>query len=129
MAEQGNRLYHWAMDRIWFGLGALAGLGGVAMAAVAAHLKIDPAAAAAVREAALAQGTHAIVLLVCGVRGGRWCNFAGFFFVLGLLMFSGGIYGKHFGGWPVGGVVPFGGVMLMVGWLMLLVAAFRKRGR
>ena len=108
------------MDRIWFGLGALAGLGGVAMAAVAAHLKMDPAAALAVRDAALAQGTHAIVLLVCGVRGGRWCNFAGTFFVLGLLGFCGGIYGS---------VAPFGGVMLMIGWLMLLLAAFKKRGR
>jgi uncharacterized membrane protein YgdD (TMEM256/DUF423 family) len=29
----------------------------------------------------------------------------------------------------VGGVVPFGGVMLMVGWLMLVLAAFKKRGR
>lgn len=117
------------MDRIWFGLGALAGLGGVAMAAVAAHLKMDAAAAVAVREAALAQGTHAIVLLVCGVRGGRWCNFAGTFFVLGLLFFCGGIYGRFLGGLPVGSVTPFGGVMLMVGWLMLLVAAFKKRGR
>ena len=44
------------MDRIWFGLGALAGLGGVAMAAVAAHLKIDPAAALAVP----AQGATAL---------------------------------------------------------------------
>jgi uncharacterized membrane protein YgdD (TMEM256/DUF423 family) len=26
-------------------------------------------------------------------------------------------------------VVPFGGVMLMVGWLMLVLAAFKKRGR
>ena len=129
MAEQGNGDYSRQMDRIWFGLGALAGLGGVAMAAVAAHLKMDPAAALAVRDAALAQGTHAIVLLVCGVRGGRWCNFAGTFFVLGLLFFCGGIYGKHLGGLPVGSVTPFGGVMLMIGWLMLLLAAFKKRGR
>lgn len=115
------------MDRVWFGLGALAGLGAVAMAAVAAHMKLDVAAAAAVRDAAQAQGWHALALLICGVRGGRWCNFAGTFFTLGLLGFSGAIYARHLGGWPAGGVAPFGGVMLMVGWLMLFVAALRRR--
>lgn len=117
------------MERVWFGLGALAGLGAVAMAAMAAHMKIDPGAAAAVRDAAQAQGWHAIVLLICGVRGGRWCNFAGTFFVLGLLLFCGGIYGKHLAGLSIGAVTPFGGVMLMVGWAMLFVSAFRKRTR
>jgi uncharacterized membrane protein YgdD (TMEM256/DUF423 family) len=127
MAEQGKHLYSAPMDRLWFGLGALAGLGAVAMAAVAAHMKLDPGAAAAVRDAAQAQGWHAIVLLVCGMRGGRWSNFAGTFFTLGLVFFCGGIYGRYLGGLPVGGVTPFGGVMLMIGWLMLLVAAFRRR--
>ena len=117
------------MDRVWFGLGALAGLAALVLAGVSSHMKLDWAAAAAVRDAAQAQGWHAVVLLVCGVRGGRWCNFAGTFFVLGLLGFCGGIYGKHLGGLAVGGVVPFGGVMLMIGWAMLMVAAFRKRGR
>jgi uncharacterized membrane protein YgdD (TMEM256/DUF423 family) len=129
MAEQGKAPYSSPMDRVWFGLGALAGLSAVAMAAVAAHMKIDPAAASAVRDAAQAQGWHAIVLLICGMRGGRWANFAGTFFALGLLMFCGGIYGKHFGGLPIGAVTPFGGVMLMIGWLMLFIGAFRKRGR
>ena len=129
MAEQGNAPYSCGMDRFWFGFGALAGLGAVAMAAAAAHLKMDPAAAAAVRDAAQAQGWHAVVLLVCGVRGGRWSNFAETFFVLGLLFFCGGIYGRFLGGLPVGSITPFGGVMLMVGWLMLFIGAFRKRGR
>ncbi len=129
MAQQGAGGYSGVMERVWFGFGALAGLGAVGLAAWAAHMKIDPAAAAAVREAAMAQGTHAIVLLICGVRGGRWCNFAGTFFALGLLFFCGGIYGKHLAGLPIGAVTPFGGVMLMIGWAMLFVAALRKRTR
>ena len=98
------------------------------LAGMASHMKLDPAAAAAVRDAAQAQGWHAVVLLVCGVRGGRWCNFAGTFFVLGLLFFCGSIYGKHLGGLALGSVTVFGGVMLMLGWVMLMIAAFGKRG-
>ncbi len=118
------------MERLWFGLGALAGLGAVALSAVAAHMKLDAAAAAALRDAVQMQGWHAIVLLVCAVRGGRWCNFAGTFFTLGLLFFCGAVYARVFaGGLPVSNVAPFGGVMLMIGWAMLFVSAFRKRGR
>jgi uncharacterized membrane protein YgdD (TMEM256/DUF423 family) len=127
MAEQGKARYSARMDRIWFGLGALAGCGAVAMAAIAAHMKIDPGAASAVRDAAQAQGWHAIVLLICAVRGGRWCNFAGTFFTLGIVFFSGGIYGRYIAELPIGAVIPFGGVMLMIGWLMLFVAAFTRR--
>lgn len=116
------------MDRIWFALGALAGLGAVALSAVAAHVKLDAVAAAALRDAVQMQGWHALALLVCGVRGGRWCNFAGTFFTLGLLFFCGAVYARVFGGGlPLSNVAPFGGVMLMIGWLMLLVAAVRRR--
>lgn len=113
---------------MWFALGALAGLGAVGLSAAAAHLRLDAATAAALRDAVQMQGWHALALLVCGVRGGRWCNFAGWFFVLGLLFFCGAIYARVFGpGLPISNVAPFGGVMLMVGWAMLVVAAFRRR--
>lgn len=127
MAEQGSGRYSAAMDRLWFGLGALAGLGAVAIAAAVAHLKLDAASVAVLRDAVQMQGWHALALLVCGVRGGRWCNFAGTFFSLGLLFFCGAIYGRVFGGLPFSNVAPFGGVMLMIGWLMLLVSALRRR--
>ena len=115
------------MDRVWFGLGALAGLGAVAMAAVAAHMKLDAASVAMLREAVQMQGWHALALLACGIRGGRWCNFAGTFFTLGVLFFCGAIYARVFGGLPVSNVAPFGGVMLMIGWLMLVISATRRR--
>ncbi len=115
---------------MWFALGALAGLGAVGLSATAAHLRLDPGAAAALRDAVQMQGFHALALLVCGVRGGRWCNFAGWFFSAGLLLFCGAVYARVFGsGLPVSNVAPFGGVMLMAGWVMLLVAAFKRRGR
>lgn len=115
------------MDRVWFALGALAGLGAVAMAAAAAHLKLDAPALAMLRDAVQMQGWHALALLACGTRGGRWCNFAGSFFTLGIVFFCGAIYARVFAALPAANVAPFGGVMLMIGWLMLLVAAFRKR--
>ena len=128
MAEQGSAGYSGAMDRIWFALGALAGLGTVALAAAAAHLRLDPAATQALRDGVQMQGRHAVALLICGVRGGRWCNFAGTFFILGLLFFSGAVYIRVFGvGIPTSNVAPFGGVMLMIGWMMLLLAAFKRR--
>lgn len=116
------------MDRFWFALGALEGLGAVALSAVAAHMRLDAASVTALRDAVQMQGWHALALLVCGVRGGRWCNFAGTFFTLGLLLFCGAVYARVFaGGLPVSNVAPFGGVMLMVGWAMLAVAAFKRR--
>ena len=118
------------MDRLWFALGAVSGLGAVALSAAAAHLRLDAGATAALRDAVQMQGWHALALLVCGVRGGRWCNFAGTFFTRGLLFFCGAIYVRVFGGGiAASNVAPFGGVMLMVGWVMLFVAAFRRRGR
>jgi uncharacterized membrane protein YgdD (TMEM256/DUF423 family) len=118
------------MDRFWFALGALAGLGAVALSAAAAHMRLDPAATTALRDAVQMQGWHALALLVCGIKGGRWCNFAGWFFTLGLLAFCGAVYARIFWhGLPVSNVAPFGGVMLMIGWAMLFVAALRRRGR
>lgn len=118
------------MERIWFALGALAGLGAVALSAVAAHAKLDAAAGSALRDAVQMQGWHALALLFCGLRGGRWSRFAGWFFVLGLLAFCGAVYARVFWhGLPVSNVAPFGGVLLMIGWLMLLLSAFQKRGR
>ena len=128
MAEQGGARYSRAMDRMWFALGALAGLGAVGLSAAAAHLRLDPGATTALRDAVQMQGWHALALLVCGVRGGRWCNFAGTFFTLGLLFFCGALYVRVFGaGIPTNNVAPFGGAMLMVGWLMLILAAFKRR--
>ena len=123
------------MERVWIGLGALAGLGAVAMAAAAAHMKFDAAQAQMLRDAVQMQGWHALALLACGLwgtRGGRWSSFAGSFFILGLLFFCGAIYSSVFGasvfrGVRASSVAPFGGVMLMTGWAMLLVSVLRKR--
>lgn len=111
--------------RLWIALGALAGLGTVAMAAVNAHAVHDPAAGALVGTAVQMQGWHAIMLVVSGVwaqRGGRLAHLAGAAFAAGLLVFCGDVYLLAFGG-PHLGVAPVGGGVLMLGWLLLAASA------
>jgi uncharacterized membrane protein YgdD (TMEM256/DUF423 family) len=47
-------------------------------------------------------------------------------FVVGIVLFSGSLYGLALGGprW-LGPVTPLGGLSFMVGWVMLLLASFR----
>jgi uncharacterized membrane protein YgdD (TMEM256/DUF423 family) len=118
------------MDKLWIGLGALAGLSAVAMAAAAAHLPLTPAALAALREGVQMQGWHALALLFTGMwagRGGRLAHLAGLAFSVGLLLFCGAVYGLALGGVRLASVAPTGGVLLMTGWALLGISALRAR--
>lgn len=118
------------MQRLWIGLGALAGLLAVAMAALAAHglAVIGPGRLEMARNALQMQGWHALALLACGLwapRGGRFVHWAGVAFAAGMVLFCGAVYGLALGGWPVGRLAPVGGTLLMVGWVLLGVSALR----
>jgi len=118
------------VQRLWVGAGALAGLTAVAMAAFAAHgLEGDaPAAREMVAQAVQMQGWHALALLFCGVwsaRAGWLADAAGAAFVIGLLAFCGGVYSLALFGTRLPNVAPTGGTVLMLGWLLLLLSAFR----
>lgn len=83
------------MQRIWIGLGALAGFGAVAMAAFAAHGISDAGSARIVASGVQMQGWHALALLATGLwapRGGRLADIAGAAFAIGLLLFCGAVY-------------------------------------
>jgi uncharacterized membrane protein YgdD (TMEM256/DUF423 family) len=112
------------MQRIWIGLGAMAGLTAVAMAALAAHGLggLDPAALGMVRSAVEMQGWHALALLACGLwapRGGRLADWAGGAFALGIVLFCGAVYAQGVFGVRLSTVAPVGGTLLMLGWLLL----------
>ena len=82
------------MQKLWIGLGALAGLTAVAMAAVAAHglEALGPVRVEMVRSGVQMQGWHALALVACGLwapRGGKLADWAGAAFLLGLLLFCG----------------------------------------
>ena len=118
------------MQRIWIGLGSLAGFGAVAMAAFAAHGIADPAAARIVASGVQMQGWHALALFGIGLwtpLGARLAQAAGLAFALGMLLFCGAVYAHGLTGVSVGAVAPVGGTLLMVGWLLLAASAWRAR--
>ncbi len=120
------------MQKLWFGLGSLAGLTAVAMAAVAAHglEALGPARVAMVRSGVQMQGWHALALLACGLwapRGGKLADWAGGAFLLGLVLFCGSVYALALGVVPVGRLAPVGGTLLMLGWALLGLSVLRAR--
>ena len=81
--------------------------------------------------AARYQMYHALALLVVGllaVRAPSRClTFAGLSMTLGTVVFSGCLYALVLTGERrLGAVVPVGGVFMIVGWVLLAIAAFRS---
>lgn len=118
--------------RVWVGIGALYGLVAVGASALAAHMKLDPAALRAIASAAQINAWHALALLFCGVwRPGWFLHAAGACFTLGVLLFCGSIYAEAFGHhWQIVGSygAPLGCGVLMVGWALLTVSAMARQG-
>lgn len=117
------------MQRVWIGIGALAGFLAVAMAAVGTHV-VAPQGRAIVASAVEMQGWHALALIATGLwspRGGRLTDAAGYAFTLGILLFCGAVYSLAIADVSLGPVAPAGGTLLMIGWLLLAVSALRAR--
>jgi uncharacterized membrane protein YgdD (TMEM256/DUF423 family) len=116
------------MDRMWVGLGAVAGLLAVALAAMAAH--VPGLGSQAVRDAVQMQGWHALALFGVGIwarRGGVLAHLAGAAFALGMLLFCGSIVLLALTGVRLPSVAPAGGMLLMAGWALLGLSALRAR--
>ena len=120
------------MHRVWIGLGSLAGVTAVAMAAAAAHALtgLSPSMLRATDSGVQMQGWHALALIGCGIwaerRPSGLINLAGTAFALGLLLFCGAVYTLTLTGIATGPVAPIGGVLLMLGWLLLGASAIRR---
>lgn len=120
------------MEGVWVGLGALTGLAAVGMAAAAAHglEPIGPARLQMLRDAVQMQGWHALALVVTGLwvrRGGRLAYWAGAAFLSGTILFCGAVYSRALYNSPLGKLAPAGGTLLMLGWALLAISAFRAR--
>lgn len=115
-------------------LGAAYGFVGVAFGAFGAHalrsrLTLDQLAVW--RTAVEYQFWHALALLAVGLlalsRPGPLLNAAGWSFAIGVLLFSGSLYLLTLSGVRgLGAVTPFGGLMFLVGWALLVVHAARS---
>ncbi len=128
------------MERYFFVIGSVfAGLA-VAAGAFGAHgLKelVTPERLATWEKAVRYQMYHALALMFIAWAVTQWWNrtntfrAAGWFFVLGILLFSGSLYylvlkgDLTFKGISLGMVTPIGGVFFVMGWLAMVVAAWR----
>ena len=73
-------------------------------------------------------GLILLALLAARLGNSRLVALAGGIMILGLLLFSGGLYVNLLGLAPVGQVAPLGGGSFMLAWLLVAIAAFRSRG-
>ncbi len=119
----------------WIRVGAWLGGLGVIAGAFGAHGlegKLDSRALEVFETAAKYQMYHAPALLAVGLlafhgRRGRMLDFAGWSFLVGVLIFSGTLYALAFTGlrW-LGAITPIGGLGLIAGWFALAIAAGSK---
>jgi uncharacterized membrane protein YgdD (TMEM256/DUF423 family) len=124
------------MDRLFFALGSISAGLAVALGAFGAHVLKGRLAAdmlANFETGVRYQMYHALAVLAVAWAVNRWSASklpvaAGWLFVAGTLLFSVSLYLLSLTGmrW-LGAITPLGGVSFVVGWLCLLLAAWRGR--
>ena len=121
------------MGRVLFGLGSILGFLGVVTGAFGAHAIRERVSAERLdnwKTAADYQLWHALAAIASGLIAVRWASgaaaAAGWCFVAGVIVFSGSLYALALTDRrKLGAVTPFGGVLFLVGWAFLVVAAIR----
>jgi uncharacterized membrane protein YgdD (TMEM256/DUF423 family) len=115
----------------WLTVGAITGAFGVAFAAFGEHAlrpRLEPQMLRAFATGAQYQLMHALALCAAAFAGrgraAKFADYAGWLFFVGILLFSGSLYVLALSGIHViGAITPVGGVALILGWVMLAVAA------
>ncbi len=123
--------------RLWIVLGAIFGLLSVVAGAMGAHAltaNLEADALGTFETAVRFQMYHALALLATGLLTDRWksglVSLAGAFFATGVVLFSGSLYILALTGIGVlGAVAPFGGIILIAGWITLIIGAIRHKVR
>jgi len=112
---------------------AFLAVGAGALGAHALRTRLDPSHLALYRTAVEYQTTHALALLLLGLLDGqagatgRWYARAGWCIAAGVVLFCGSLYALAFGAPAgIGATTPFGGLLLLGGWLLCLVGAWRR---
>ena len=114
--------------------GAILGFLGVALGAFGAHFlkeRLSPHLLNTMEIGVRYQLFHALLLVTLSglatVFNAPWISGAGWFLVLGIILFSGSLYLIALTGikqW--GAVTPIGGITLLAGWACLIVAAWKS---
>ena len=121
------------MDRLFFTIGALFAFAGVAAGAFGAHglkSRINTDMLTVFEVAVRYQMYHAFALIaaawVQAKRPSALATSGGWFFVAGILLFSGSLYLISLSGlrW-LGAITPIGGAAFLVGWVCLALAVWR----
>jgi uncharacterized membrane protein YgdD (TMEM256/DUF423 family) len=121
------------MDRVFLTLGGLGGLTAVAIGAFAAHAlkgKLPTVLFEVFEVGAHYHMYHALALIGVAWAATRWpgtaTTAAGWFFVAGIVLFSGSLYALALTGVrSLGAITPLGGVCFLLGWALLGWAAWR----
>lgn len=130
-----NRLHAQAFHRRLFGFVGLSGASGVMLGALGAHALshyLDDSGLATYKTAVFYQLLHTLALLSLAIivsqrpRVTRVLSMAAYSWMLGIVLFSASLYGLALGGprW-LGPITPVGGVLLIIGWLCLIVYAYK----
>ena len=120
------------MFRLALIVGCLFGLTGVGLGAMGAHAlksKLTPNLLNAFQVGARYQLIHAVLLVGLGLWGhalpSRWIDYATLSVIVGVLLFSGSLYVLALLQWKVGIVTPIGGLFLIAGWFLMMIAALK----
>ena len=120
---------------LFAGVGAINGFLAVALAAIGTHALADTASAAQMasfQKATYYQMTHALALIgagwVASAKPSKAASIAGWAFIVGITLFCGAVYSIGLTGSQIlAPAAPVGGTLLMIGWLALAVAAFKRK--
>jgi uncharacterized membrane protein YgdD (TMEM256/DUF423 family) len=122
------------MDRTFLFFGALFGFLGVAFGAFGAHAlksRLSPDMLVVFETGVRYQMYHVFAILIVAAAIGRIGDanllvLAGWFFVAGVLLFSGSLYALSLSGVGVlGAITPVGGLLFLIGWACLGLFALR----
>jgi uncharacterized membrane protein YgdD (TMEM256/DUF423 family) len=125
------------MGRLWLMLGCLFCCLTVVVGAFGAHMLKDvltPELLPIFDTATRYMMFHGVALLALGLwsHWERWAAsfWPGLFFVFGIILFSGSLYGIVFTGqrW-LGMITPAGGTLFILGWLLFMFSVFRTRNK
>lgn len=128
------------MSKTFLIIASLLGAISVALGAFAAHglKKILPPESVATFETGVRyQFYHTFALLAVGLLmqkfQGPWLNWAGYSFIIGIILFSGSLYllasvnaTETVGLRKIGIITPFGGLFFIAGWLCMLVGIIKQ---